>query len=159
MSMQSPGQSAAEERDLLEAVRDCLESGATETLRELLAGAPPADVADALGDLDDEVLAQVFRLLDSETGAEVLDELGRADVVALAETAPHRVREAVEASEILFIAVGTPQDTDGSADMSFVLQVAREIAERMNESKIIVTKSTVPVGTASKVRAVMSGVT
>jgi UDPglucose 6-dehydrogenase len=54
---------------------------------------------------------------------------------------------------ILFIAVGTPPDEDGSADLSYVLGVAATIAEAMEEPKVIVTKSTVPVGTADKVAA------
>lgn len=51
-----------------------------------------------------------------------------------------------------FIAVGTPSAADGSADLSYVLQVGRAIGEWMNEYKIIVTKSTVPVGTAEKIK-------
>jgi UDPglucose 6-dehydrogenase len=66
---------------------------------------------------------------------------------------------AVKASEILFIAVGTPQDQDGSADLSFVLAVAKTIAESMDGFKIIVTKSTVPVGTAAKIRQVVGSIT
>jgi len=59
---------------------------------------------------------------------------------------------------ILFIAVGTPPDEDGSADLRYVLGVAGTIAEAMEEPKVIVTKSTVPVGTADKVAArVMEG--
>jgi UDPglucose 6-dehydrogenase len=54
-----------------------------------------------------------------------------------------------------FIAVGTPSDEDGSADLQYVLAVAREIGSHLNEYRIIVDKSTVPVGTADKVRAVM----
>jgi UDPglucose 6-dehydrogenase len=54
---------------------------------------------------------------------------------------------------ILFIAVGTPPDEDGSADLSYVLGVAAAIAEAMEEPKVVVTKSTVPVGTADKVAA------
>ena len=54
---------------------------------------------------------------------------------------------------IQFIAVGTPPDEDGSADLKYVLAVARTIAEHMEEPKVVVTKSTVPVGTADKVRA------
>ncbi len=52
-----------------------------------------------------------------------------------------------------FIAVGTPPDEDGSADLSYVLAVARSIANHMSEYRIVVDKSTVPVGTADKVRA------
>jgi len=62
---------------------------------------------------------------------------------------------AVQQSLICFIAVGTPQDQDGSADLSMVLQVAREIGRAMNGYKVIVEKSTVPVGTAVKVRRVV----
>jgi len=63
------------------------------------------------------------------------------------------VPQAVERSEVVFIAVGTPPDEDGSADLQHVLDVARTIGEHMNEPKVVVTKSTVPVGTADKVRA------
>jgi UDPglucose 6-dehydrogenase len=60
--------------------------------------------------------------------------------------------EAVRASEVLFIAVGTPQDEDGSADLTYVLQVAEGIAKAMDGFKIVITKSTVPVGTAALVK-------
>ena len=60
---------------------------------------------------------------------------------------------AVRESDIIFIAVGTPPDEDGSADLQHVLAVARTIGENMNGEKIVITKSTVPVGTAGKVRA------
>ena len=66
---------------------------------------------------------------------------------------------AVRSSEILFVAVGTPQGEDGSADMTHVLTVAEEIARAMNGYKIVVNKSTVPVGTARRVREVMSRLT
>jgi UDPglucose 6-dehydrogenase len=59
---------------------------------------------------------------------------------------------AVAASAIVFIAVGTPQGEDGSADLSHVLSVAREIGRAMNKYTVVVDKSTVPVGTATKVR-------
>lgn len=55
--------------------------------------------------------------------------------------------------EVLFIAVGTPPDEDGSADLSYVLDVARSIGEHIVAPKIVVNKSTVPVGTADRVRA------
>jgi len=61
-------------------------------------------------------------------------------------------KEAVENSDICFIAVGTPPDEDGSADLQYVLAVAKDIASYMNGYKIIVDKSTVPVGTADKVK-------
>jgi UDPglucose 6-dehydrogenase len=61
------------------------------------------------------------------------------------------VRGAVRASDIIFIAVGTPPGEDGSADLRHVLTVARQIGEAANGPKIIVDKSTVPVGTAKKV--------
>ena len=55
--------------------------------------------------------------------------------------------------EVIFSAVGTPPDEDGSADLSYVLEVARTIGRHMNQYKLVVTKSTVPVGTARRVRA------
>lgn len=61
-------------------------------------------------------------------------------------------------AELQFIAVGTPPDEDGSADLKYVLAVAGMIATHMQESKIVINKSTVPVGTADKVRAHMAGV-
>jgi UDPglucose 6-dehydrogenase len=66
---------------------------------------------------------------------------------------------AVKASEVIFIAVGTPQDEDGSADLKHVLEAARGIGQAMNGDKIVVNKSTVPVGTAAKVREVVASLT
>jgi UDPglucose 6-dehydrogenase len=60
---------------------------------------------------------------------------------------------AVRNARVIFIAVGTPPGEDGSADLKHVLGVAREVGRYMNNPKIVVTKSTVPVGTAEKVRA------
>src|SRR4051812_12388361 len=62
---------------------------------------------------------------------------------------------AVKEAEIIFIAVGTPQGEDGSADLQHVLAVARDIARAMNGYKVVVDKSTVPVGTSEKVAAVI----
>lgn len=63
------------------------------------------------------------------------------------------IAAAVEHGEIQFIAVGTPPDEDGSADLQYVIAAARNIGKYMNSSKVIVDKSTVPVGTAEKVTA------
>ncbi|MBI5010726.1 MAG: UDP-glucose/GDP-mannose dehydrogenase family protein, partial [Bacteroidia bacterium] len=62
------------------------------------------------------------------------------------------ISESIIDAEVLFIAVGTPPDEDGSADLKYVLSVARECGKHMNHYLLIATKSTVPVGTASKVR-------
>ncbi|OYY73475.1 MAG: UDP-glucose 6-dehydrogenase [Gammaproteobacteria bacterium 28-57-27] len=68
------------------------------------------------------------------------------------------MQRAVAHSELQFIAVGTPPDEDGSADLRYVLSVAQTIAENMTTSKIVVDKSTVPVGTGDKVRATMQNI-
>ena len=60
--------------------------------------------------------------------------------------------ETLDGCEVIFIAVGTPPDEDGSADLKHVLAVAREIGKNINDYLVIATKSTVPVGTAHKVR-------
>lgn len=63
---------------------------------------------------------------------------------------------AVKCSDVCFIAVGTPQDEDGSADLKYVLEVAESIGKSMNGYKVVVDKSTVPVGTAEKVTQIIS---
>jgi UDPglucose 6-dehydrogenase len=65
------------------------------------------------------------------------------------------VKASVEHGEVQFVAVGTPPDEDGSADLQYVLEAARNIGRYMNGFKVIVDKSTVPVGTAERVRAVV----
>ncbi|MBI4419245.1 MAG: UDP-glucose/GDP-mannose dehydrogenase family protein, partial [Gemmatimonadetes bacterium] len=62
------------------------------------------------------------------------------------------VGAAVTHGEVVFIAVGTPPDEDGSADLQHVLAVARIIGNHMDRPKVVITKSTVPVGTAARVR-------
>ena len=62
------------------------------------------------------------------------------------------LKDAISDSEVIFISVGTPPDEDGSADLKHVLAVARECGKHMHEYKLIVTKSTVPVGTSLKVK-------
>jgi UDPglucose 6-dehydrogenase len=63
-----------------------------------------------------------------------------------------KLAEAIEGAEAAFIAVGTPPGEDGSADLRYVLAVAREIGEQMKDYLVVITKSTVPVGTAEKVK-------
>jgi UDPglucose 6-dehydrogenase len=65
------------------------------------------------------------------------------------------IKAAVDHGVFQFIAVGTPPDDDGSADLQYVLAVAKGIAENMDEYRVVIDKSTVPVGTADKVKAVM----
>lgn len=67
------------------------------------------------------------------------------------------VVEAVDHGLFLMIAVGTPPDEDGSADLSHVLAVAKSIGDHMKEFRVVITKSTVPVGTSDKVAAAVSG--
>lgn len=67
-----------------------------------------------------------------------------------------KLSENLDGCDIAFIAVGTPMGDDGSADLKYVLQVAKEIGEHMTTPLIVVDKSTVPVGTADKVRATIS---
>ena len=69
------------------------------------------------------------------------------------------VPQAVAASEVLFIAVGTPPDEDGSADLQHVLAVAETIGQAMNGDKIVITKSTIPAGTAARVRETIEALT
>ena len=65
--------------------------------------------------------------------------------------------EALKDSEIVFISVGTPPDEDGSADLKYVLQVAKDCGKYMNDYTLVVTKSTVPVGTSIKVKNAIQG--
>ncbi len=62
----------------------------------------------------------------------------------------------LEDTEVVFSAVGTPPDEDGSADLSYVLQVAKEVGQNMTDYLVFVTKSTVPIGTAEKVKKVIA---
>jgi len=82
-----------------------------------------------------------------------LDSLVKRNVEEERLSFTTNLEEAVKKSLLLFIAVGTPPGEDGSADLQHVLAVARGIGRCMNEFKIIVDKSTVPVGTGARVRA------
>jgi UDPglucose 6-dehydrogenase len=87
-----------------------------------------------------------------EPGLDELVRRNRAEKRLVFTTAlPRAVRQA----SIIFIAVGTPQGEDGSADLQHVLDVVRQVARAMNGYKVIVNKSTVPVGTAQKVREIV----
>lgn len=81
-----------------------------------------------------------------------LDEMVKDNVAAGRLRFTTDVKEAVDFGLFQFIAVGTPPDEDGSADLKYVLAVAQSIAEHMTDYKIVVDKSTVPVGTADKVK-------
>lgn len=63
------------------------------------------------------------------------------------------LKDSLDKTDAVFIAVGTPPDEDGSADLSYVVAVAREIGQNIQDYTVVVTKSTVPVGTSEKVRA------
>jgi UDPglucose 6-dehydrogenase len=95
------------------------------------------------------------------SGGVPIYEPGLEELIARNKTAGNLIfttnaKRAIEAGHFQFIAVGTPTDDDGSADVRHVLEVARTIGRCMRERKVIVTKSTVPVGTADKVKAVIA---
>ncbi|GMR06330.1 MAG: UDP-glucose/GDP-mannose dehydrogenase family protein [Gammaproteobacteria bacterium] len=85
-----------------------------------------------------------------------LEELVQKNVQAGRLSFSSNIKDGVDYGSILFIAVGTPPDEDGSADLKHVLAVASDIGKHMNDFRVIVTKSTVPVGTADKVRGAVS---
>ena len=87
-----------------------------------------------------------------EPGLEEMVRRNRAEKRLTFTTA---LAQGVRNSEIIFVAVGTPTGEDGSADMQHVLSVARDVAKAMNGYKVIVNKSTVPVGTAQRVREIV----
>ena len=67
------------------------------------------------------------------------------------------IKEGIDGSEVIFIAVGTPPGEDGSADLKHVLNVAKDIGRVITKHIVVVTKSTVPVGTSEKIRKYHSG--
>jgi UDPglucose 6-dehydrogenase len=84
-----------------------------------------------------------------------LDALVERNVKAGRLTFTTDLKVAVERALVVFIAVGTPQGNDGRADLSFVREVARAVAENLNAYKVVVTKSTVPAGTGTTVREII----
>jgi UDPglucose 6-dehydrogenase len=124
----------------------------------LVSGACLAEMGNDVLCLD--IDAEKVRIL--EGGGIPIHEPGLAPIVAanvqarrLAFTTD--VDRAVEHGTLQFIAVGTPPDEDGSADLRHVLAAARSIGQRMNAYKVVVDKSTVPVGTADRVRQAIAG--
>ena len=88
-----------------------------------------------------------------------LEELIKINVKENRLTFSTDLATAVKTSKVCFIAVATPQDIDGSCNLSAVIEVAKEIAKNLNEYKVIVNKSTVPVGTAEKLTAIIKDLT
>lgn len=120
----------------------------------LVTGACLAEMGNHVMCLD--VNAEKIRIL-NEGGIPIhepgLDAVVRRNVAAGRLQFTTDVDKAVQHGTILFIGVGTPPDEDGSADLQYVVAAARSIGQRMTDYKVIVDKSTVPVGTADKVRA------
>src|SRR5688572_2681764 len=88
-----------------------------------------------------------------------LEELVRRNRAEKRLTFTTELGRGVKNSQIVFIAVGTPTGEDGSADLHYVLDVARDLGRAMNGYKVVVNKSTVPVGTAAKVRKTIAAET
>lgn len=82
-----------------------------------------------------------------------LDGMVRSNIEKKRLSFSTEIKEGIEGSEVVFIAVGTPPGEDGSADLSHVLTVAREIGRVITKHIVVVTKSTVPVGTSEMIRA------
>src|SRR5574344_1139999 len=81
-----------------------------------------------------------------------LDEMIERNVAKKRLSFSTSLKDSLEGVDVVFSAVGTPSDEDGSADLKYVLDVAKEVGENINTYCLIVTKSTVPVGTAQKVK-------
>ncbi|MBI3431927.1 MAG: UDP-glucose/GDP-mannose dehydrogenase family protein [Hydrogenophilales bacterium] len=85
-----------------------------------------------------------------------LEDMVKRNVAAGRLSFTTDIEESVAFGQIQFIAVGTPPDEDGSADLQYVVAAARNIGRHMSDYKLVVDKSTVPVGTADKVRAALT---
>ncbi len=122
----------------------------------LVAGAALADMGNNVICIDNNI----EKLKQLEQGIIPIYEPGLEELVK-SNFAEDRLKfssdidNAVKVSEVCFIAVGTPQNEDGSADLQYVLGVAEQIGKAMNGYKVIVDKSTVPVGTAEKVAEII----
>ncbi|MCO7247886.1 UDP-glucose/GDP-mannose dehydrogenase family protein [Halomonas sp. Mc5H-6] len=123
----------------------------------LVAGACLADVGHQVTCMD----VNAERIAQLNAGEVPIFEPGLSNIVAHNVDAGRLsfttdAEQAVRDGELVFIAVGTPPDEDGSADLRYVLDVARTIGQHMNNYKLVIDKSTVPVGTAEKVHAAIS---
>ena len=102
-------------------------------------------------DIDDEKISQLIKgvvpIYEPGLSALVLDNQKKGTLKFTTNT-----KESLEGAEVVFIAVGTPMGADGSADLKYVLQVAKSIGANMSHHLIVVDKSTVPIGTADTVR-------
>ena len=81
-----------------------------------------------------------------------LEDLVKRNVAKKRLSFTTSLKDSIQNAEVIFIAVGTPPDEDGSADLKYVLSVAKEIGQHLDHYAVIVTKSTVPVGTSQKVK-------
>ena len=123
----------------------------------LVTGACLADLGNSVICLD--IDAKKIETLNA--GGVPIFEPGLADLITKNVSAgrlsfTNDVAKSVAHGQIQFIAVGTPPDEDGSADLQYVLAAALDIARHMADFKVIVNKSTVPVGTAEKVKQVIN---
>src|SRR5262249_45826195 len=123
----------------------------------LVSGACLAEMGNHVVCLD--VDAQKIRIL-NEGGIPIhepgLDAIVQRNAAAGRLQFTTDVEAAVGHGTIIFIGVGTPPDEDGSADLRYVLAAARSVGRSMTDYKVVVDKSTVPVGTADKVRAAIA---
>jgi UDPglucose 6-dehydrogenase len=122
----------------------------------LVAGACFAETGNDVVCVDkDEVKIRLLRKGKMPIFEPGLEEVVKRNVANKRLAFTTQLPKAVRAASVIFIAVGTPQGEDGSADLQHVLGVARDVAKAMNGYKVIVDKSTVPVGTASRVREII----
>ena len=120
----------------------------------LVTGACLAEVGNNVLCVDvDERKVEMLKRGESPIYEPGLDELLRKNLAAGRLSFTTDAVEGVKHGLFQFIAVGTPPDEDGSADLKYVLAVAETIGKNINEYRVVVTKSTVPVGTADKVKA------
>lgn len=105
-------------------------------------------------DVDEQKIAKLKRA-ESPIYEPGLDELLRNNIEKKRLSFTTSLESVIDSVDIVFSAVGTPPDEDGSADLRYVLEVARTVGRSMNHYILLVTKSTVPVGTAQKVKTVV----